>query len=196
MDASFQSIWEFLLENPLDHLNPCVFNDFLEGNKKSFDFKMHNLDENDLIRFLFLELENILSSLDVDEQSPREDQLLEAFMTIVDYYTPVRNVLKKVQKEILSSPLILKETCFYGRRISSLFIKRFSIQKMSVPPEVIPFSEKVGISNRFHIPDVFLIEAFSFLCIYFLNIFLEDDSDGLENTMAKISETITYLELS
>ena len=195
MHEVFQPIWLYLKENSVGDLNAFQFFLFLKNNNLSFFKNSSQVHDEDLFRFLFLELENRVKDVHVDKNLDSKDLLLDIFMQIIDYYAPVQKQIKNLYDEILKSPALLKECYFYGKRISGYLFLKCRIEKMVIPSKVIPFSDKLNMSSETDIPAFFHEPAFSALCLYFLYTFQNDDSHDFEKTMVCIAQAVHYIQL-
>jgi hypothetical protein len=195
MDSDFEPLWMFLETHPLGDLKVPEFFLFLKDRQKSFFKKSSTINDEDLFRFLFLELERVIENINTDQNWDAKDQLLDMFMQIIDYYAPVQKQIKKIRNEILKSPTLLKEGHFYGKRAGRYFFHKCHIEKMFIPSNLIPFSDKLKAPSTFEIPSFLHESAFGGLCLYFLYVFQNDDSNDFEKTMASISEALHYIHL-
>lgn len=195
MDSDFEPLWMFLEKHPLSALKVTKFFLFLKDQQKFFFKNSSTVNDEDLFRFLFLELERVIKNIDTNQNWDEKDQLLDMFMQIIDYYAPVQKQIKKIRNEIVKSSSLLKEGHFYGKRAGRYLFLKCHIEKMFMPSNLIPFADKLNAPSAFEIPSFFHESAFGALCLYFLYVFQNDDSNGFEKTMASISEALHYIRL-
>jgi hypothetical protein len=195
MNSIFQPIWLFLKENSVGALKVPAFFLFLKDHDLSFFKNSSDINDEDLFRFLFLELEEVIKSINIDKNLVSQDLLLDIFLQIIDYYGPVQKQIKNLHEQILKSPHLLKEYYFYGKRTARYLFLKCPIEKMVIPSQVIPFADKLNISSETDIPAFFHESAFSALCLYFLYSFQNDDSHDFEKTIVTISEVVHYIKL-
>lgn len=201
MQAPLNSLWSYIQDNPLASLTIQNITSFTKNNLDTFhnDALFFNtnlqLNDDDLFRLFFSELEGTLKDIPIDPDLSLQDQLFDFLMNVTDVYQDRKNTIKKLDNEVLSSPVHLKDFIYYGRRLSKNIFTRLNIGSMQVPFKEIPFISDFIPSYIASVPKALHTEAFSLLLLHFLKIWLQDDSEFNDKTMSDFNQALTLINI-
>ena len=202
MKAPFNSLWAFIKENPLASLTIQNIKLFIKNDVDQFQddvlfFDTHlQLTDADLFRLFFSDLEDALKDIQIDPDLSLQDQLFDFLMNATDIYQDRKDTLKKLENEVLSSPMHLKDFLYYGRRLSKNIFARFNVHSVQIPFKEIPFISNFIPNYIAPLPKALHAETFSLLLLHFLKTWLQDDSEFNDKTMSDFNQALTLIKIN
>lgn len=202
MKAPFNSLWSFIKNHSLSSLTIKNIALFIKSDLDHFQddalfFDTHlQLNDADLFRLFFSELEDALKNIQIDTELSLQDQLFDFLMNAADSYQDRKNIIRKLENEVLSSPKHLKDFIFYGRRLSKKIFTRFTIDNVQIPLKEIPFISDFIPNYSAPIPKALHAETFSLLLLYFIKSWLQDDSEFSDKTMSDFNQALTLIKMN
>ncbi len=202
MQAPFNSLWAFITNNSLSSLTIQNITSFIKSDLDRFQddalfFDTHlQINDADLFRLFFSELEDALKAIQIDPDLSIQDQLFDFLMTATDVYRDRKDTLKKLENDVLSSPIHLKDFICYGRRLSNNIFTRFNIRSVQIPFKEIPLISDFIPNYIASIPKALHAETFSLLLLHFAKIWLQDDSEFNDKTMSDFNQALTLMKIN
>jgi hypothetical protein len=201
MKAPLNSLWAFIKIRPLSSLTIKNIRFFVKNNMTIFEEDDHFFDTHlqindaDLFRLLFSEVEDTLEIIQIDQDLSLQDQLFDFLMTATDLYQDRKEIIKKLENEVLSSPPHLKDFIYHGHRLSKNIFRRFNIKHMHIPLKEIPFIAEFCPNYRAPIPKTLHAETFALLLLHFIKIWIQDTSEFGDKTMSDFNQALTRINI-
>lgn len=175
----YEHIWNFLNEHPFEKLTVQNLKDFSQSDL--FD----NLNDQDLFRLLFKELEDIVDDIEIDETLEKKDQLFDLFLTVSDLYQDRRLTLQKIEKASLKAPSHLKDAYTYSSPIIDSVIKKIGIESIGLKADGLPLISALSLPTFMN-----TISLYGLSC-YYLYLFLHEED--FEKVLSSFQEKLTFI---
>lgn len=197
-------IWDFLEHYPFSQLTVHNVRDFL-AQQPNVELKYHihlqtDIPKKDMDLFLrlFAELGEVLKNTPVQDDFSKHDQIFDIFMSVADQYACRRKIIQYMLRDLMFMPSHMLEARKRGARLANQIFTTLGIQTCVINLNHINVLATIfgEYGQAFELPKAMHEQTFFMFCLYFLKIWVDDESPMQEDTMQKLNTALNFVRMT